>query len=170
VWRTQRRYNSATGGSYAWLVRSSASINILYIYCVDADFGPFFLKFSTYLRYTAKLCINGNEGAKRQATKAGIGFAPLDDGFCSCDDVPTLQEICTASDRRTSRRCCKWLRILPNPFTDEDQTARSARGLASSFLNALGADEATGGFLGQPQFPHDGLDAFTVTFNAWTTW
>jgi len=24
---------------------------------VDADFGPFFLKFSTYFPYTAKLCI-----------------------------------------------------------------------------------------------------------------
>ncbi|MGB6161036.1 MAG: hypothetical protein WCF33_21655 [Pseudonocardiaceae bacterium] len=27
VWRAQRRYNSVTGGSYAWLVRSSAFIN-----------------------------------------------------------------------------------------------------------------------------------------------
>src|SRR5512132_3051290 len=42
VWRTQRRYSPATGGSYAWLVRSSAFINFFYFYCVDADFGPFF--------------------------------------------------------------------------------------------------------------------------------
>jgi hypothetical protein len=48
VWRTQRRHNPASGGSYAWLVRSSAFINFFYFYCVDADFGPFFLKFSTY--------------------------------------------------------------------------------------------------------------------------
>jgi hypothetical protein len=27
---------------------------------VDADFGPFFLKFSTYFPYTAKLCIPGS--------------------------------------------------------------------------------------------------------------
>jgi hypothetical protein len=47
---------------------------------VDADFGPFFLKFSTYFPYTAKLCINGNEWAKRQAAKAGIGYEPLDNG------------------------------------------------------------------------------------------
>ena len=64
----------STGGSYAWLVRSTAFINFFYFYCVDADFGPFFLKFSTYFPYTAKLCINGNEWAKRQAAKAGIGF------------------------------------------------------------------------------------------------
>ena len=84
VWRTQRRYSPSTGGSYAWLVRSSAFINFFYFYCVDADFGPFFLKFSTYFPYTAKLCINGNEWAKRQAAKAGIGFEPLDNGFAAC--------------------------------------------------------------------------------------
>lgn len=61
---------------------------------MDADFGPFFLKFSTSFLCTAKLCINDNEWAKRQAAKARIGFAPLDNGFSSCDDVPTLQEIC----------------------------------------------------------------------------
>ena len=81
VWRTQRRYGPSTGGSYAWLVRASAFINFFYFYCVDADFGPFFLKFSTYFPYTAKLCINGNEWAKRQAAKAAIRFEPLDNGF-----------------------------------------------------------------------------------------
>jgi hypothetical protein len=54
VWRTQRRYH-ADGSSYAWLVRSSALVNHFYFYCVDADFGPFFLKFCTYFPYTAKL-------------------------------------------------------------------------------------------------------------------
>jgi len=76
VWHTQRRYSPSTGGSYAWLVRSTAFINFFYFYCVDADFGPFFLKFSTYFPYTAKLCINGNEWAKRQAANAGIGLYP----------------------------------------------------------------------------------------------
>src|SRR6188472_4289716 len=55
VWRTQRRHSPSTGGSYAWLVRSSAFINFLYFYCVDADFGPFFLKFSTYFPGSSKL-------------------------------------------------------------------------------------------------------------------
>jgi hypothetical protein len=30
VWRTQRRHNPTTGGSYAWLVRSNAFINFFY--------------------------------------------------------------------------------------------------------------------------------------------
>jgi hypothetical protein len=124
VWRTQRRYNRATGGSYAWLVRSSAFINFFYFYCVDADFGPFFLKFSTYFPYTAKLCINGNEWAKRQASKAGIGFEPLDNGFASCDDVPGLQAICDSlGPEHIDALLRKWLRVLPNPFTDADETA-----------------------------------------------
>ena len=107
VWRTQRRYNPATGGSYAWLVRSSAFINFFYFYCVDADFGPFFLKFSTYFPYTAKLCINGNEWAKRQAAKAGIGFTPLDNGFAACPATwPRCRRSATASARSTSTRCC----------------------------------------------------------------
>lgn len=41
-------------------------VNHLYFYCVDEDFGPFFLKFCTYFPYNAKLCINGHEYAKRQ--------------------------------------------------------------------------------------------------------
>ena len=124
VWRTQRRYSASTGGSYAWLVRSSAFINFFYFYCVDADFGPFFLKFSTYFPYTAKLCINGNEWAKRQAAKAEIGFTPLDNGFASCDDVPALQALCDSlGPEHIDALLRKWLRILPNPFTDEDEAA-----------------------------------------------
>jgi len=124
VWRTQRRYNRVTGGSYAWLVRSTAFINFFYFYCVDADFGPFFLKFGTYFPYTAKLCVNGNEWAKRQAAKAGIGFEPLDNGFAAVDDVPAVQAICDSlGPEHIDALLRKWLRILPNPFTDEDETA-----------------------------------------------
>jgi hypothetical protein len=93
VWRTQRRYNQA-GEPYAWLLRSTAFINYFYFYCVDEDFGPFFVKFSTYFPYTGKLCINGHEWAKRQAAKAGIGFEALDNGFAAVDDVAAVQAIC----------------------------------------------------------------------------
>ena len=69
-------------------------VNHFYFYGFDADFGPFFLKFCTYFPYTAKLCFNGNEWAKRQAAKAGIGFTPLDNAFAAFDDVAAVQEIC----------------------------------------------------------------------------
>jgi hypothetical protein len=124
VWRTQRRHNPVTGGSYAWLVRASAFINFFYFYCVDADFGPFFLKFGTYFPYTAKLCINANEWAKRQATKAGLRFEALDNGFAAIDDVDRLQKICDSfGPEHIDALLRKWLRILPNPFTDADEAA-----------------------------------------------
>jgi hypothetical protein len=124
VWRTQRRRNPTTGSDYAWMVRTSAYINHFYFYCVDADFGPFFLKFGTYFPYTAKLCINGNEWAKRQAAKAGITHTALDNGFATCDNVPALQDICDQlGPEHIQALLNKWLRILPHPFTEEDISA-----------------------------------------------
>jgi hypothetical protein len=46
-------------------VKSTAIVNHYYIYAVDRDFGPFFLKFCTYFPFNAKLCLNGHEYAKR---------------------------------------------------------------------------------------------------------
>ena len=43
VFRTERRRNEQTGATYPWLVRSTAMVNHFYVYCVDRDFGPFFL-------------------------------------------------------------------------------------------------------------------------------
>lgn len=65
VFRTERRRRETTGVTYPWLVRSTAMVNHFYVYGVDRDFGPFFLKFSTYFPYNAKLCLNGHEYAKR---------------------------------------------------------------------------------------------------------
>ncbi|MGI9449493.1 MAG: hypothetical protein ACR2QH_02395 [Geminicoccaceae bacterium] len=65
VFRTERRKNPITGKPYLWIVRSTAMVNHYYIYAVDRDFGPFFLKFCSYFPFNAKLCINGHEYAKR---------------------------------------------------------------------------------------------------------
>lgn len=120
VFRTEKRRDSA-GLSYPWIVKSTAMVNQWYFYCVDTDFGPFFLKFSSYFPYTAKLCINGNEYAKRQAVKAGIGFTALDNGFATCDDPAGVQAICDGlSAEKIDALLRKWLRILPHPFTDTD--------------------------------------------------
>ena len=48
----------------------------------------------TYAPYGVKMCLNGNDWAKRQLQQRGIAFEPLDNGFLSCDDPDTLQEIC----------------------------------------------------------------------------
>ena len=122
VWRTQRRYH-ADGSSYAWLVKTSALVNFFYFYCVDADFGPFFIKFCTYFPYTAKLCINGHEWAKRQAARAGTGFEALDNGIAA-GDAAALQAICDRlGPPDIDALLDKWLRILPHPFTADDIAA-----------------------------------------------
>jgi len=53
-------------------VKSTALVNRYYIYAVDADFGPFFLKFCSHFPYNAKLCLNGHEYLKRQLVKKGL--------------------------------------------------------------------------------------------------
>ena len=45
VFHTEKRRNPETGQPYPWIVRSTAMVNHYYWYCVDRDFGPFFLKF-----------------------------------------------------------------------------------------------------------------------------
>jgi hypothetical protein len=124
VFRTERRYHPVTGRPYAWIVQTSALVNHYYFYCVDRDFGPFFLKFCSYFPYTAKLCINGHEYLKRQLAQEGIAFEALDNGLLSCADPERAQAICDElSPERLDRFFRKWLAILPHPFTQEDQQA-----------------------------------------------
>jgi hypothetical protein len=119
-----RRRNPVTGAAYAWLVHTSALVNHFYVYCFDDDFGPFFIKLCSYFPFTAKLCINGNEWAKRQAGKAGIGFTALDNGFAAVDDPAAVQAICDRlGTEQIDALLRKWLRLLPHPYTVEDQTA-----------------------------------------------
>jgi hypothetical protein len=124
VFRTEKRRNPVTGATYPWIVRSTAMINHFYVYAVDGDFGPFFIKFASYFPYNAKLCINGNEWAKRQAAKAGIAFEALDNGFASCADPEALQRICDRlGPRQIDGLLRKWLARLPHPFTAGDRRA-----------------------------------------------
>ena len=122
VLRTERRHDPATGASYAWLVSSTAMVNHYYFYAVDEDFGPFFLKFCSYFPYNAKLCINGHEYLKRQLTKRGIAFEPLDNGILSCSDPEAMQRLADglAADK-IDALLRKWLARLPHPFEASDR-------------------------------------------------
>jgi len=123
VFRTEKRH-SPNGRSYPWIVRSSALVNHYYIYAVDRDFGPFFLKFSSYFPYTAKLCLNGHEYAKQQLAQEGIAFTALDNGIQACADPQRLQAICDGlSADKIDALLRKWLRRLPHPFTADDRRA-----------------------------------------------
>jgi hypothetical protein len=124
VFRTEKRRSPTTGLPYPWIVRSSAMVNHYYVYAMDRDFGPFFLKFCSYFPFNAKLCINGHEYAKRQLAKEGIAFEALDNGVLSCADPARLQRICDGlSAAKIDALLRKWLRLLPHPFTGADRRA-----------------------------------------------
>src|SRR6478672_3398881 len=124
VVRTERRRCARTGMSYPWVVDGSAMVNHYYFYCVDDDFGPFFLKFCSYFPYNAKLCINGHEYLKRQLAKRKVKFEALDNGIKSCADPKLMQRL---SDgllaERIDRLLRKWLKRLPHPFPPRDRAA-----------------------------------------------
>ncbi len=123
MFRTEKRRH-ADGHSYPWIVKSTGVVNHFYFYCLDANFGPFFVKFGSYFPYNAKLCLNGHHWAQRQAVKAGIGFIAMDNAFAAVDDVDALQAICDGlGPEQIYALLDKWLKILPNPFTDADRDA-----------------------------------------------
>jgi hypothetical protein len=124
VFRTERRRNEQTGATYPWRVRSTAMVNHFYVYCMDRDFGPFFLKFCTYFPYNAKLCVNGHEYVKQQLGNRGIRHEALDNGILSCDDPKRVQAICDGlSAEKIDALLRKWFRKLPHPYTSQDRQA-----------------------------------------------
>src|SRR5439155_16273133 len=124
VFRTEKRRNPKTGQPYPWIVRSTAMVNHYYIYALDRNFGPFFLKFCSYFPFNAKLCLNGHEYAKRQLAQEGITFEALDNGVLSCTAPARLQKVCDGlSAEKIDGFLRKWLRRLPHPFTRADRKA-----------------------------------------------
>ena len=124
VFRTEKRRSPTTGRPYPWIVKSTAMVNHYYVYAVDRDFGPFFLKFCTYFPFNAKLCLNGHEYAKRQLAQKGIVFEALDNGILRCAEPERVQKICDGlSAEKIDGFLRKWLRLLPHPFTGADRKA-----------------------------------------------
>jgi hypothetical protein len=124
VLRTEKRRNPKTGQTYPWIVKSTAMVNHHYVYAVDRDFGPFFLKFCSYFPFNAKLCLNGHEYAKRQLAQKGIAFEALDNGILSCADPARLQRIrargcCPICKRHADRARLTYDGKMDGPPTDE---------------------------------------------------
>src|SRR5258705_10193987 len=123
LFRTDPR-SPADGRPYPFIVQTPGVVKPWYFYCVDEDFGPFFIKFCSYFPYTAKLCINGHHWAQRQATRAGLNFVELDNGFADVDNPDELQAICDELGPQHIRALVdKWLALLPHPFTPDQQAA-----------------------------------------------
>lgn len=122
----RRRHRTSPGGRAPWFCfyRGTVDVNQYYFYILDRDFGLCFIKFSSYVPFGIRIWVNGHEWTKRQASRRGIGFEELDNGFLSCDGPAGLQSICnsfSAEDIDAFFR--RWLRQLPHPFTREDRRA-----------------------------------------------
>lgn len=104
--------------------RTSVYVAHYYVYFVDDEWGPGFLKICGYAPYTLKLCLNGHEWAKRQLAKAGVAFTALDNGFLACADPATLRAICDRLDAADVQACLdRWLTLVPLPLTRADDAA-----------------------------------------------
>jgi hypothetical protein len=122
--RTIRRRFGDTGGTIPWIDYTSAMVNFYYFYCVDEDFGPFFMKFCSYFPYTGKLCLNGHEYLKKQLARREIDFEALDNGVLSCADPGLAQRLAEGFDEEKIERFFrKWLARLPHPYPAADRKA-----------------------------------------------
>lgn len=121
--RTVRKH-FGEGGSIPWIAYTTALVNVYYFYCLDADFGPFFIKFCSYFPYGAKLCLNGHEYLKRQLAQRNIPFEALDNGLLSCADPKAAQRLCEGFNAaKIDAFFRKWLRLLPHPYNAKDRQA-----------------------------------------------
>src|SRR3989440_3192054 len=125
----QRVWSATEGktstGTPRWsFYKADRRVTCYYFYLWDEDFGPAFIKVCAYFPYPGKVWINGHEWAKRQATKAGIAFTELSNGFATCDDPAALQVICDRLGPGTIRVFFeRWTSRLPLPLTSVDRDA-----------------------------------------------
>jgi hypothetical protein len=124
VFRTEKRRHADDGSTYPWIYRSTTPVNHYYVYLVDRDFGPLFIKFCSYFPYAVKVCLNGHEWLKRQLTHRGIPFEPLDNGIRTSAAAARVQRIANTLDAaKIDAVFRKWLRRLPHPFTAAHRAA-----------------------------------------------
>jgi hypothetical protein len=102
--------------------RQTVFVNHYYFYILDPDWGPAFIKTCAYAPFPIWVYLNGHEWAKRQATRDGVGFEALDNGFRSAEDAVALAAICDRlSAREVWRFFDRWTARLPSPFTAADR-------------------------------------------------
>jgi hypothetical protein len=118
TWKGSPRLDTYGAG----LRRVSAFVNAYYLYLLDPDFGPGFIKFSSYAPWTAKVWLNGHEWLKCQLTRHQIAFAELDNGlrWVERPDVPG-QLAARLGPRQIRAWFRRWTAELPGPPTPEDR-------------------------------------------------
>jgi hypothetical protein len=110
-------------GAHFSFVRRATFVNHYYLYLNDEEFGPSFLKICGYAPWSGKVWLNGHEWAKRQLTKAGVSFEPLDNGFRAVADPAALQRICRElGPREIEGFLARCTQRLPLPMNAQDRS------------------------------------------------
>ncbi|HYX82335.1 MAG TPA: hypothetical protein VE714_08080, partial [Gemmatimonadales bacterium] len=108
-------------------VRKSVYVNHYYLYLLDPEWGPAFIKICGYAPYAIKICLNGHEWVKRQLSRRRFRFAALDNGFLTCANAAALQQICdTLGPADIEAFFTRWQAVIPLPLT----AVHAARGFA----------------------------------------
>lgn len=103
-------------------VRRSQFVNQYYLYVWDQQWGPAFIKISSYAPWGGRVYLNGHEWLKRQLALQGVGFRALDNGLASCERPEILEQLCQSLGAPAVRRFfARWLAELPQPLSKEDR-------------------------------------------------
>jgi hypothetical protein len=115
----------ARGSVDIGFVRRSAYVNQDYLYLWDPEWGPAFIKLSSYAPWGGRLYLNGHEWLKRQLARQGIAFRPLDNGLLSVARPAVVDQLSAALGPAQVRTFfARWMGELPQPLTPADR-ARS---------------------------------------------
>jgi hypothetical protein len=95
-----------------------------YFYLWDDEFGPAFIKLSSYAPYPLWLSANGHEWAKRRLARIGVGFEELDNRLWRVDDPAAARTVCASLSAGHVRGLIeRWLPTLPSPLIAADRRA-----------------------------------------------
>jgi hypothetical protein len=124
-WVFGGRNRAQTPGAVCYAFeKTERRVATYYFYVLDRQFGPGFIKICTYFPYPAKVWLNGHEWAKRQAERADVPFAALQNGFASCPEPARLQAICDRLGPADVRAFfARWMAQIPTPLTATDRAA-----------------------------------------------
>lgn len=115
---------------FQW-ARRAVVVNHYYLYLLDPEWGPAFIKIAGYAPWGIRVWLNGHEWLKRQLGKRGIAFTELDNGLARCADPAAAQALAAGLGPSEVRRFfARWMRQLPQPLTAADRNAGHAYALS----------------------------------------
>lgn len=123
---------------FSW-ARRAVSVNHHYLYLLDPEWGPSFIKIAGYAPWGVRVWLNGHEWLKRQLARSAIAFRELDNGLASCADPARAQALAdTLGPAQVRRFFARWMAELPQPLSAADRAA--GHGYALSLFQLEVAD------------------------------